>query len=113
MPQYLLGVTFPVLSRYDIPLKRKSIVGKGGMGIVFRAQDRLLNKEVAIKTISPTLVDQDKLSTSIEAQLFFRKGSESGRAFRGVHPILLLQFPMYPQTIVWPGTRTHSWLHRE
>ena len=46
MPQYLLGVTFPVLSRYEIPLKGESVIGKGGMGVMFWAHDRLLNKEV-------------------------------------------------------------------
>lgn len=94
MPQYLMGVTFPVLSRYEITLKRESIIGKGGMGVVFRAHDRLLNKEVAIKTISPTLVDQDKLSGSIEAQLFFREAMTHARIGLA-HPTLIMPVHNY------------------
>jgi hypothetical protein len=53
MPQYVAGVVVPILSRYDIPLKPASILGRGGMGVVLRAKDRLLDRDVAIKTINP------------------------------------------------------------
>jgi hypothetical protein len=53
VPEYVEGIPYPILSRYEIPLKRESILGKGSMGVVFKAQDRLMDKKVAIKTINP------------------------------------------------------------
>ncbi|HKN83408.1 MAG TPA: ABC transporter substrate-binding protein [Pyrinomonadaceae bacterium] len=42
-------------NRYDI----KSELGRGGMGVVYRASDPLLNRDVAIKLIPPTLLNPD------------------------------------------------------
>lgn len=42
-------------SRYDI----KSELGRGGMGVVYRASDPLLNRDVAIKLIPPTLLNPE------------------------------------------------------
>src|SRR5690349_6647690 len=42
-------------NRYDI----KSELGRGGMGIVYRAADPLLNRDVAIKLIPPTLLNPE------------------------------------------------------
>src|ERR1043166_5251685 len=42
-------------NRYDI----KSELGRGGMGVVYRASDPLLNRDVAIKLIPPTLLNAD------------------------------------------------------
>src|SRR5499433_3807796 len=42
-------------NRYDI----KSELGRGGMGVVYRAADPLLNRDVAIKLIPPTLLNPD------------------------------------------------------
>ena len=41
--------------RYDI----KSELGRGGMGVVYRASDPLLNRDVAIKLIPPTLLNSE------------------------------------------------------
>lgn len=42
-------------NRYDI----KSELGRGGMGVVYRALDPLLNRDVAIKLIPPTLLNPE------------------------------------------------------
>src|SRR2546422_8735941 len=42
-------------NRYDI----KAELGRGGMGVVYRAHDPLLNREVAIKLIPPTLLSPE------------------------------------------------------
>ena len=42
-------------NRYDIRVE----LGRGGMGVVYRAHDPLLNREVAIKLIPPTLLSPE------------------------------------------------------
>jgi ABC-type transport system substrate-binding protein/serine/threonine protein kinase len=42
-------------NRYDI----RTELGRGGMGVVYRAHDPLLNREVAIKLIPPTLLSSE------------------------------------------------------
>lgn len=42
-------------NRYDI----KSELGRGGMGVVYRASDPLLNRDVAVKLIPPTLLNPE------------------------------------------------------
>src|ERR1700752_1333344 len=42
-------------NRYDI----KAELGRGGMGVVYRALDPLLNREVAVKLIPPMLLSPD------------------------------------------------------
>lgn len=94
MPEYVAGVLIPILSRYDIPLKAGSILGKGGMGVVFRATDRLLNKQVAIKTINPQLVDFANDRESFEHRLFFREAMTHARV--GIeHPDKILRVNNY------------------
>jgi CheY-like chemotaxis protein len=44
--------------RYEI----LSVIGRGGMGVVYRARDRELNEQVAIKTIRRELLEQDAKS---------------------------------------------------
>jgi serine/threonine protein kinase len=79
MPQYIAGVIIPILSRYDIDLDAASILGKGGMGVVLRAQDRLLEKQVAIKTINPVFVAHGDLETDFKHRLFFREAMAHAR----------------------------------
>src|SRR5580765_2778726 len=42
-------------NRYDI----RTELGRGGMGVVYRAHDPLLNREVAVKLIPPTLLSSE------------------------------------------------------
>lgn len=79
MPEYAFGIPFPVLARYDIPLQEESILGQGGMGIVFLAKDRLLDKDVAIKIIQPALINRNTLHESAEGRLFFREAMSHAR----------------------------------
>jgi serine/threonine-protein kinase len=79
MPQYVAGVVMPVLSRYDIPLRSDSILGKGGMGVVLKATDRLLDREVAIKTINPQFVVHGDSQVEVEHRLFFREAMAHAR----------------------------------
>ncbi|HEY6121572.1 MAG TPA: ABC transporter substrate-binding protein, partial [Pyrinomonadaceae bacterium] len=52
-------------NRYEI----KAELGRGGMGVVYRAQDPLLNREVAIKLIPPTLL-------SVETEQRFQREAQ-------------------------------------
>jgi serine/threonine protein kinase len=54
------------LGRYEV----ESLIGKGGMGEVYRARDALLNRAVALKVLIPNLVlDRDNLARfRLEAQ---------------------------------------------
>ena len=61
--------------------KLKSILGRGGMGVVFKAEDRVLNRSVAIKMLS------GELEGNVEAQRVFL---EEGRSLAPlVHPNLV------------------------
>ena len=42
-------------NRYEITAE----LGRGGMGVVYRARDPLLNRDVAVKLIPPTLLSPD------------------------------------------------------
>src|SRR5829696_1596795 len=47
----------PIVGRYDLGER----IAKGGMGIVYRAQDRLLNRTVAIKIIRSRFLERPDL----------------------------------------------------
>src|SRR5580658_5436766 len=57
---------FPVLAKYDVLEE----LGHGGMACVYRARDRRLGRDVALKVIHPHLRDSGEVSRrfSIEAQ---------------------------------------------
>ncbi|MCD0460071.1 serine/threonine-protein kinase [Roseiconus lacunae] len=94
MPEYVGGAAIPILSRYDIELDSSSILGRGGMGVVFRARDRLMDRMVAIKTINPSLVDLAGVRESIEHRLFFREAMTHARL--GIlHPAQILPVTNY------------------
>src|SRR5262245_10752847 len=73
MPTVINGVIIPDLSRYEIQPSRDSIIGAGGMGVVLKATDLLLDREVAIKTINPTFVNPNA------QKLFFREAAAHAR----------------------------------
>jgi tRNA A-37 threonylcarbamoyl transferase component Bud32/tetratricopeptide (TPR) repeat protein len=55
-----------------------TILGKGAMGIVYKARDPLINREVAIKTIRFDLVSEDSENEEI-MQRFMREAQAAGK----------------------------------
>src|ERR1700737_2759345 len=65
------------------------LVGRGGMGLVYRAFDRQLNREVAIKTVTEGFTgDQEML------QRFYREAAKTA-ALR--HPNIVIVFDLGEQ----------------
>jgi len=67
------GAVHPTLGRYEIV----SELGQGAMGTVYLGQDPKINREVAIKTLAYSGVDQTQLSMVKER--FFREAEAAGR----------------------------------
>lgn len=74
MPTTFMNIAAALEGRYQI-LKE---LGRGGMGIVFQAQDKQLNEQVAIKILSPLL--------SHDAEAIARMKREVSSARRITHP---------------------------
>ena len=67
------GAVHPTLGRYEIV----SELGQGAMGTVYRGRDPKINREVAIKTLAYSGVDEAQLPTIKER--FFREAEAAGR----------------------------------
>jgi eukaryotic-like serine/threonine-protein kinase len=61
-------------------------LGGGGMGAVWRAKDRKLNADVAVKLIDPRLAD------STEALARFRREAEAAAAIRSTYVVQILDY---------------------
>lgn len=77
MPTTFMHIASALESRYQI-LKE---LGRGGMGIVFQAQDKQLNEQVAIKILSPMV--------SSDADALERLKREVSAARRITHPNII------------------------
>jgi eukaryotic-like serine/threonine-protein kinase len=65
------------LGKYDI----ESVLGKGAMGVVYKAHDPLIDRAVAIKTVRKDTIDAD-----VAAQFMARFRNEARAAGRLLHP---------------------------
>jgi len=72
-------LTGQVLGQYDV----RSVVGKGGMGEVYRGVDLKSNTEVAIKVLHPSLVDDDTYTARF---------TREARAMQGLHHPCIAHF---------------------
>src|ERR1700730_586803 len=81
-------VTAPPIKRigkYDVI----DLLGRGGMGLVYRAFDRQLNREVAIKTVTEGFTgDQEML------QRFYREAAKTGAL---KHPNIVIVYDLGEQ----------------
>jgi serine/threonine protein kinase/Flp pilus assembly protein TadD len=68
-----------IVSHYEIIEE----IGRGGMGIVFKGRDRLLNRDVALKAL-PVIPSSDPHSPSSIARLRFEREAQSASALN--HP---------------------------
>jgi serine/threonine-protein kinase len=82
MPTTFMNVAAALEGRYQI-LKE---LGRGGMGIVFQAQDKQLNEQVAIKILSPLL--------SNDAEALERMRREVSAARRITHPNVIRTYDL-------------------
>ena len=53
----------------------ESVIGRGGMGVVYRAQDLSLDRPVALKLIAPELADDEQFRARAHSVDKFAEGS--------------------------------------
>src|SRR5438045_2212327 len=67
-------------ARYEI----LALLGRGGMGMVFKARHRLMGREVALKVINPHLLDDPQMVTRFRREVW--------AAARLVHPNIVTAY---------------------
>ena len=65
------------------------LLGRGGMGEVYRAEHRLLARPAAVKLIRPELLDRDRAGSVVER---FRREAKAAASLRSPHTISLYDF---------------------
>lgn len=61
-----------------------NVIGKGGMGIVYRAEDRHTQRTVAVKVIRPDLINEDTTRDRFKREIKVQS-SLSHRHILGIH----------------------------
>jgi len=82
MPTTFLNIASALESRYQV-LKE---LGRGGMGIVFQAQDKQLNEQVAIKILSPLLSNDPEALERLKREVSAARRVTHGNVIR-IHDI--------------------------
>src|SRR5271170_2182151 len=76
-----------IVSHYEIVEE----IGRGGMGIVYKGRDRLLNRDVALKAL-PIVPSSDQNSQSNIARLRFEREAQSASALN--HPNIVIIYDL-------------------
>ena len=73
--------------------KISGILGKGAMGIVYKALDPDIDREVAIKTVRFDLVSDDEAENEEIMERFMREAQSAGKL---THPNIITIFDKLP-----------------